>query len=131
MRTIAEPLACLAILPVSIDTLRPDTSVSTVVYAILDHLLIFEISLFAYVQFLDKYSVALNVRAVQVVQKRTPLPDEFQKTIARMVVFRVYLDVTRKVVDALCKKRDLYVGVAGVTSALPVGLGELLLSFLC
>ncbi len=63
---------------------------------------------------IDDGDVTIVLRALQVVEQPTSLADELQKTTARMVVFRMLLEMPRQVREAGAHQCDLYLGRARV-----------------
>src|SRR5262245_56822820 len=79
-------------------------------------------------QLVDERSIALGVLPSQILEEPPPLADEHQEPPARVVVFRVRLEVLREAVDALGQQRDLDLGGAGVLFVRPVLLDLALLT---
>src|SRR5204863_10211640 len=80
-------------------------------------------------ELLDEGSVALEVLALQVVQKPTAATDQLQEPTPREVILRVGPEMLGEIVDALGQHRDLHLGRAGVLAVRPVLVDELLLRF--
>jgi hypothetical protein len=63
---------------------------------------------------LDQLGVAIRILALQVVQEASPLTNQLQKAAARVMIFRVGLEMLGQVIDALAQERDLYLGGSGI-----------------
>src|SRR3954454_23076125 len=72
--------------------------------------------LLADAQALDQLGVAIAVLALQVVEQTPALANELQQPAARVMIFRVGLEMFGQVVDALAEERDLDLGRSGVLS---------------
>src|SRR3954463_9304533 len=55
-------------------------------------------------------AIALDIGALQVIEKPTTLSHELQQTAARVVVLFVHLEVLGQVLDALAEQRNLNLG---------------------
>ena len=73
-----------------------------------------KMGLFLEPQLLDKRVVAALVVRLEIAQVRTAIGDHLEKTAAGMKILRVLLEVLRKLINLLRKKRDLHIGRAGV-----------------
>src|ERR1700722_2287879 len=104
-RTMTEPPACLASLPVSKRSVWWPMRISRVV--IRRYLL-------ADVQALDQVGVSLHILGLEVVEQPAPAADQHQQAAARMVILGVRLEMIRQVVDAFAQNGDLYFRGTGV-----------------
>src|SRR5688572_4664539 len=134
MRTMTAPSACLAYLPVSKEREAPLISSSRLyIYAseiIGDWAMVIgqrcPISkLLADAQAFDQIRVPLRILALQIVQQPAALPDEFEEASARVVIFRVGLEVLGEISDAFAQNGDLNFRGAGVGIVCTVRRDEL------
>src|SRR3954470_10046123 len=56
------------------------------------------------------FAIALDIGALQVIEKPTTLSHELQQAAARVVVLLVHLEVLGQVLDALAEQRNLNLG---------------------
>src|SRR5690348_11076201 len=82
------------------------------------------LSLFAKTELRDQVDVALLVAASKIIEQRTALVDEHQKTAARMIVLRVGLEMLGEIVDSFGQDRDLDLGRTRVPLAASMILDE-------
>src|SRR6476659_3419203 len=111
-RTMTEPSACFASLPVSMESERDPTRISrlcrfTLCIALVEPLL-------ADAQTTDQLRIAFRVLALEIVEQPSALADEFEKPPARVMVLRVGLEMLGEVIDALTEERDLNFGGSGI-----------------
>src|SRR5712692_4490060 len=76
------------------------------------------------VQPLDQIGVALRVFRLEVVEQPASAADQHQQATARVMIFRVGLEVLGEVVDALAENRNLYFGRTGVRVVRLVGANQ-------
>ena len=60
-------------------------------------------------QFLDDLAVAVDIRALQVVEQTATLSDHLEETTSTVVILAVSAEVIRQIVDALREQRNLSV----------------------
>ena len=72
--------------------------------------------LLAQAELLDQRAVALEVRALHVVQKAAAATTSIKQATAGVVVLALLAQVLGQVVDALGEQRDLDLGAAGVAA---------------
>ena len=72
------------------------------------------VMLLADAQAADQIGVALRVLALQVVQQAAALADQLEETAARVMIFRVRLEVLGEIADAFAENGDLNFRRAGV-----------------
>jgi len=63
---------------------------------------------------LNQIGVAIGILAFQIVEQAPALSDQLQKAAARVMVFRVGLEMFGEVIDALAQERDLHLWGTGV-----------------
>src|SRR6266851_1759503 len=112
---MTEPPACLASLPVSKLSVLSPTMTSRVCIGG---------ALLPDVQALDQIGVALRVLRLEVVEQPASAADQHQQATARVMIFRVGLEVLGEVVDALAENRNLYFGRTGVRVVCLVGANQ-------
>src|SRR5690242_16142522 len=71
----------------------------------------------AQAKLLDQGAIALEVRALQIVEHPAPAPDELQQAATRVVVLRVRPQMLGELVDAGREERDLHLRRPGVGPA--------------
>src|SRR5438876_11677956 len=81
----------------------------------------------AQAELFDQRPIALEVGALQVVQKAPPAAHEHEQPAPRVVVFALLAQVLGEMVDALGQQRDLHLRGAGVLLARAEGDGYLAL----
>src|SRR5438067_661282 len=107
-RTMTEPAACLASLPVSIRSALPLIEISRVVINRKSE------PLLADVETLNQVRVPLRVFAFQIVEEPAAASHEHQQAAARVMIFCVRLEMFGQVVDTFAEECDLNFGRAGV-----------------
>src|SRR6478752_5846382 len=122
-RTITAPSACLASLPVSMDSGLLDIEISRVVINALSGPrdpkgprgpMGPKTWLFSDVEALDQIGVPMRILRLQVIEQTAAAADEHQQATPRVVVLGVCLEVFGEVVDAFAENRDLHFGRAGI-----------------
>src|ERR1700681_863438 len=114
-RTMTEPPACLASLPVSkLSVLSPMMTSRVCIGG----------ALLPDVEPLDQIRVALRVFRLHVVEQPPSAADQHEQAPARVMVFRVGFEVFRQVVDALAENRNLYFRRTGVRVVRLVGANQ-------
>ena len=63
---------------------------------------------------LNEIGVAIGILAFQIVEQASALPDQLEEAAARVMVFRVGLEMFGEVVDPFAQERDLHLGGTGV-----------------
>src|SRR5262245_26916288 len=81
-------------------------------------------------ELLDQGAVALEVRALQVVEQPSAAPDELEQAAARVVILRVRAQVLGELVDPGGEKGDLHLRRTGVALVPAVLADDLQLGFL-
>src|SRR5262249_49436896 len=81
-------------------------------------------------QLLDEGAVALEIRALEIVQKAAAPADELEQAAPRVVVVLVRAQMLGELVDPARQHRDLNLGRARVRLGAAVRLNHLLLLFL-
>ena len=142
-RTMTEPSACLARRPVSIEMVLPAYGNFTCMHVCLSIVELRQLPMVRLMRLgleaatpgtlasrkpepaatsrllpdteaLDQLGVAIRILAFQVVQQAPPLTDQLEKAAARVMIFRVGLEMLGEVIDALAEERDLYLGGSGI-----------------
>src|SRR6185437_14180906 len=72
------------------------------------------VTLFADTEPLDQLCVAIGVFPLEIIEEPAALADQLQEATARVVVFRVRLEMFGEVADALAEERDLHFRGSGV-----------------
>src|SRR6266542_4053632 len=154
-RTMTDPSACLARRPVSIEMVCPPTEISRVCMSVFlsmscasfqkgsglkaqgsealsppEPWVLSPEPLLADAQALDQFRIPIRVLPLQVVQQTPALTNELEKAAAGVMIFRVGLEMFRKVADALAEERDLYLGGSGVRVVCLVGADDFRLAIL-
>ena len=70
--------------------------------------------LLADAQAADQIGIALRILALQIVQQAAALPDQFEEASARVMIFRVGLEMLGEIADAFAENGDLNFRRAGV-----------------
>jgi hypothetical protein len=73
-------------------------------------------------QFLDDLPVAVDIRALQVVEQTATLTDEHAKATTTVVILLVGAEVVRQMFDALAEQRNLNASRSGVSLVRPIFL---------
>src|SRR5438093_7248414 len=107
-RTMTEPAACLASLPVSRRSALPLMEISRVVINRKSEPLLADVEAF------DQVRVTLRVLAFQVVEEPAAASHEHQQAAAGVMIFGVCLEMFGQVVDAFAQECDLNFWRAGV-----------------
>ena len=79
-------------------------------------------SLFANSEARDNGLIPLDVLFLQIIEQTTPLPDHSQQTTARMVIFRMRLEMLRQVGNLFAQDSDLHLGRSGIRWVHPIGI---------
>src|SRR3990167_1858991 len=117
MRTMTEPSACFAYLPVSKERGVPLISTSRLYMCASEERGVRrqpDRRLFADAQAADQLRITLGILALQIVQQAAALPDQLEKTAARVMILRVGLEVLGEIADAFAENGDLNFRRAGV-----------------
>src|ERR687898_2304886 len=138
MRTMTDPSACLAYLPVSKESEVPLISSSRLYICASENSLEIgrqvigrehaNLQLLADAQAADQIGVTLGILALQVIQQTAALANQFEEAAARVMIFRVRLEVLGEISDAFAEDGDLNFRRAGVGIVCAVRTDELGLS---
>src|SRR4030095_11248648 len=118
-RTMTEPSACLASLPVSSVIVRAPIWV----WRFCKLTLCIRVSggLLADAETADQFRVPFRILALEVIEQSPPLADKLQQAAARVMVLCVNLEMLGEIVDALAEERHLYFRRSCIAVVCPVG----------
>jgi hypothetical protein len=87
------------------------------------------LELLAQPELADELAVALEVRALQVIEKAAAAADEHEQPATRVMILLMDAEVLGQLVDSIGEHRDLNLGRAGVLRPVAEFLDQLALSF--